>query len=203
MARAAAETPASGTPELTWAVAQLFPLQGQWTEEDYLALHTNHLVEVSDGVLEVLPMPTESHQSIVAYLYGALLAFVAPRRLGKVLFAPLRVRLWQGTIREPDVVFMLEEHRDRRAEKYWQGADLVIEVVSADDPQRDLERKPVEYARGGIPEYWIVNPFTETITVLGLDGGRYVAHGEFRKGEKARSALLEGFEVDVAAAPAG
>jgi Uma2 family endonuclease len=202
MAQTAPEKPASG-PELTWAVAQLFPLQGQWTEEDYLALHTNHLVELSDGVLEVLPMPTESHQSIVAYLYGALLAFVAPRRLGKVLFAPLRVRLWQGKIREPDIVFMLDEHRDRRAEKAWQGADLVIEVVSPDDPERDLERKPEEYARAGIPEYWIVNPLVGTITVLKLEGGRYVAHGEFRKGEKALSALLAGFEVDVSAALAG
>lgn len=202
MAHAAPERPASG-PELTWAVAQLFPLQGQWTEEDYLALHTNHLIELSEGVLEVLPMPTESHLSIVAYLYGALLAFVNQHRLGKVLFAPLRVRLWQGKIREPDVVFMLERHRDRRAEKFWNGADLVIEVVSPDDPERDLERKPEEYAKAGISEYWIVNPLAGTITVLKLEAGRYVAHGEFRKGEKALSALLVGFGVDVSAALAG
>src|SRR2546423_7533888 len=38
-------------------------------KKDYLALNTNHLVELVDGRIEVLPMPTEEHQSIIAYLY--------------------------------------------------------------------------------------------------------------------------------------
>jgi hypothetical protein len=40
------------------------PEQGAWTEEQYLRLtdHTNQLVEFTDGVLEVLPMPTDRHQ---------------------------------------------------------------------------------------------------------------------------------------------
>ena len=31
--------------EPTWDVATLFPNQGTWSEEEYLALHTKHLVE--------------------------------------------------------------------------------------------------------------------------------------------------------------
>lgn len=145
-------------------------------------------------------MPTDSHQSIVANLYGALLSFVTPQQLGKVLFAPLRVRLWPGKIREPDVVFLLQEHRDRRADRCWERADLVMEVVSPDDPGRDLNLKRDEYARAGIAEYWIVQPLAATITVLTLQGSSYAVHGEFRPGEKASSALLQGFVVDVAAA---
>jgi Uma2 family endonuclease len=117
-----------------------------------------------------------------------------------VLFAPLHVRLWPGKIREPDVVFMLQEHRDRRTDQCWEGADLVMEVVSPDDPRRDLQLKRDEYARASIAEYWIINPLAATITVLTLQGGSYAVHGEFRPGEKAGSALLPGFEVDVAAA---
>ncbi len=41
-------------PEPTYAVAELFPPQGQWTEAEYLALNTNRLIELSDGKLEVL-----------------------------------------------------------------------------------------------------------------------------------------------------
>jgi Uma2 family endonuclease len=49
-----------------------------------------------------------------------------------------------------------------------------------------------------VPEYWIVDPQDEVITVLKLDGGANAVHGEFRLGERATSRLLEGFEVDVA-----
>src|SRR5688572_32250668 len=83
-----------------WDIARLFPNQGHWDEGDYLTLTTNHLVEFSDGRVEVLPMPTTSHQLIVAYLYNLLLRFVSRRSLGTVLFAPLRVRLRKAKYRE-------------------------------------------------------------------------------------------------------
>ena len=83
----------------TWEIAHLFPAQGAWSEEEYLALPGNRLVEFSNGYLEVLPMPTTSHQALVAYLYGLLLAFVSRRDLGKVFFAPLRVRLQRSVAR--------------------------------------------------------------------------------------------------------
>jgi Uma2 family endonuclease len=51
----------------------------------------------------------------------------------------------------------------------------------------------------GIPEYWIVDPQTERITVLTLKGKRYRVLGEFAPGQKATSALLDGFRVDVSA----
>ena len=72
-----------------------------------------------------------------------------------------------------------------------------MEIVSPDDPERDTVTKPVDYAKVGISEYWIVNPEDETITVLRLEGERYVEHGVFRRGDVATSALLGGFAVSV------
>jgi Uma2 family endonuclease len=136
-------------PQPAWQIAYLFPPQGHWSEEEYLALNGNRMVEFSNGHVEVLPLPKTSHQLLVAHLYGLLLAFAAARDLGTVLFAPLRVRLWRGKYREPDVVFMLNKHADRMGEEYWDGADLVMEVVSEDneDRRRDLDTKRREYAR--------------------------------------------------------
>lgn len=73
----------------------------------------------------------------------------------------------------------------------------MIEIVSPDDPKRDLVKKRREYAQAGIQEYWIVNPLVETITVLRLANGKYVEHGEFRRGETATSALLPDFAAGV------
>jgi Uma2 family endonuclease len=185
--------------EPAWEVAYLFPAQGHWSEEEYLALHGNRLVEFSEGTLEVLPMPTTSHQLLVTYLFGLMSAFASAEDLGTVLVAPLRVRLWRGKFREPDVVFMRKEHAGRIGEEYWDRADLVMEVVSDDpeDRRRDLETKRREYARAGIPEYWIVDPHAEHVVVLRLVGRRYEVHGTFAPGAVAASSLLPGFRVHV------
>jgi Uma2 family endonuclease len=186
--------------EPTWDVAQLFPNQGAWSEEDYLALDTNHLVEFSNGFVEFLPMPTMTHQLIVMAFYRLLESFVSTNAMGTVLIAAFKVRLWEEKFREPDVLFMKAEHASRMTDDYWDGADLVMEVVSDGDSdrRRDLTKKREEYALAGIPEYWIVDPKLGQITVLTLDGTSYAVHGEFSTGQRATSKLLPGFSVDVA-----
>ena len=134
----------------------------------------------------------------MAFLFRALYNFVELRAIGTILFAPLRVRLWEGKFREPDLVVMLASHQDREHEAYFEGADLVMEVVSDDDPDRDLITKRLEYAQASIPEYWIVEPQTETITVLRLDQNSYEEHGRFERGTVAASALITRLVVDVA-----
>jgi Uma2 family endonuclease len=185
-----------------WAVALLFPPQGQWTEDEYLALEqrSRRLVELSDGQIEVLPMPNPVHQRIAGYLYRLLQACVAALGSGEVFFAPLPIRLWAGKYRDPDVVF-LKPGRISDPRRQPEGADLAVEVVSEEeeDRQRDLITKRREYARAGIPEYWIVDPKAETILVLVLDGSAYRVHGEFPCGTTATSVLLPTFAVDVTA----
>src|SRR5438105_3734740 len=85
----------------------LLALQGLWTEAQYLKLtdQTNHLIEFTDGVIEVLPMPSREHQKILAYLYRHFFTFVQALG-GIVLFAPLRVQIRPGTFREPDLVIL-------------------------------------------------------------------------------------------------
>src|SRR5438067_2311726 len=186
-------------PEPEWEVARLFPARGDWSIEDYLDLSTNRQVEFCRGHLEVLPPRTQSHQLILGFLFRALQAFVQAHTLGEVLFAALPVRLWRGKFREPDVLFMRVENAHRRHEKFWDGADLVMEVVSPDpkDRKRDLVTKRREYARAGIPEYWIADPQEQRILVLTLSGDAYQVHGEFGPGTEASSLLLAGFVVPV------
>lgn len=191
-----------GKPRPAWDIALLYPDQGHWSESDYLIATdtTNRLVELSDGVVQVLPMPKTSHQLIVQYLHGLLLAFVTSGKLGRVLFAPIRVRLWDGVFREPDIVFMLAKHAKRVGEDFWDGADLVMEVVSgsAEDRRRDLVAKRREYARAGIDEYWIVDPKDQRILVLKRKGRSYVVHAEGLAEGRVESALLRGFAVELA-----
>jgi Uma2 family endonuclease len=175
-------------------------LQGSWSEEQYLKLSnaTNRLLEFVDGEIEVLDLPTSRHQIILLFLYDLLRNLVHPMG-GIVLVAALRLQVRPGNYREPDVLLLLDKTDARYQNSYWLGADLVIEVVSPDDPERDTVTKVADYAEARIPEYWIVNPIDESITVLSLEGEAYRTHGRFARGENATSVLLPAFTADVSA----
>ena len=186
--------------ELDALLCDVMPPQGCWTEALYLWLTdwTNRLIEFTDGTVELLPMPTVEHQAILQFLNRLFDAHLAPLG-GFVLFAGLRVRIREGKFREPDLAALRSRSDPRNEARYWRGADVVAEVVSPDDPARDLVAKRADYAEAGIPEYWIVDPRVETVTVLALAGEAYVEHGVFSRGDTATSPLLDGFAVDVTA----
>ena len=141
-------------------------------------------------------MPTATHQRLVVWLCGQMSSFVDSRRLGEVLLAPLPVRIDAAKYREPDIAFLANEHEDWDEDKFWDGADLVAEVVSDDDPQRDLVQKRKEYARAGIAEYWIIQPRESVVSVLNLKVRSYHER-RFQLGDVATSQRLIGFRVSV------
>lgn len=189
--------------EMTWEIARLFPRQGDWTEAEYLALEASCLVELNRGVLEFLEMPDRRHQRIQQWLLQVLSKFVAASANGEVFGAPFPVRLSRGQLREPDVCWLSRARSSEDEREPPSGCDLAMEVVSRTEKSRrhDLVTKRREYAESGIPEYWIVDPETETITVLTLPGGaaEYVESGVYKPGQTAVSVLLPGFAVDVSA----
>ena len=126
--------------------------QGCWSDDDYLRLtdRTRRLVELTDGCLEIPPAPSRGHQRILAFLYSAFHAFLRPLG-GEALFAPLRLRIRPGKFREPDLLLVRDARDARSGDRLWTGADVVVEVVSPDRPERDLVHKRDDYAEAGIP----------------------------------------------------
>ncbi len=50
---------------------------------------------------------------------------------------------------------------------------LIVEVVSPDSIKRDYRYKRSEYGAVEVPEYWIVDPLEQKISVLLLEDGLY------------------------------
>jgi Uma2 family endonuclease len=188
------ETTERGAP--VWQLARLFPPQGSWTEADYFTLDAGRLVEFDRGCVEVLEMPTKEHQRIVQAIYRLLFGHVQSKALGEVFVAPLPVRLWDQKFREPDVLFV-SAHRGE-FEGYPDGADLVIEVVSEDahSRRRDTVAKVADYAKAGIPEYWMIDLADRQIRVGTLHSSEYSFH-QYVAGEQAESSVLPSFNVSV------
>lgn len=182
-----------------WRLATRYPGQGSWTEADYFELEGSGgpLVEFDDGIVEVHDMPTIEHQRILKFVYRILDDFVESNQLGEVLFAPLPVKLWGSKYREPDIIYLA---KGRSAEKYPEGADMVVEIVSPGDVSRtrDLKTKLIEYAEAKIGEYWIIDPEQQRVLVGRLENRAYKL-AEFGPGQKISSQLLAGIQLEVTA----
>ncbi len=189
---------ANQNKKLTTKIACLFPKQGDWTESDYFRLpETNRIVELSEGRLIITPSPTEQHQMVLGNLFVLFKMHIRSKKLGKVLTSPMDVRLYEGVIRQPDIVFMSNEHNDRTTEELWGVPDLVVEILSKGMIKEDREKKFKEYQNARVQEYWIVDPFKKIIAIYTLENGTFELFGKWGQGEIAKSKLLTGFEVSV------
>ena len=181
-------------------IAKLFPPQGKWTEKDYFALpQTNQIVELSNGEI-MMPSPAaDAHQSASLELSHALKLFVDEHDLGIVRYAPMSVRLWEGKIREPDVLFIRREHADRLGKTVHGVPDWVAEIISRKTKKTDEVDKLAEYAQAGVPEYWLLHYKRRTIRVYMLPAGasEYTLAATYSAGDIARSETITGFEVPV------
>ena len=75
---------------------------------------------------------------------------------------------------------------------------MVVEIISPDDPDRDLIDKRHDYATAGIAEYWIIDPRDDSIQVFHLRDGTYSDGIRAISGQSAESKVLSGFRTDVA-----
>jgi Uma2 family endonuclease len=131
------------------------------------------LAEWVNGEVIMTSPASKKHQNVADFLTSVLRPYVEQREAGVVLSTPFQVKLEQG--REPDLIFVAQAHLDRLLENRVEGApDLVVEIVSPESVGRDRGEKFNEYERGGVPEYWLIDPQVRWAAIYNRDaGGRY------------------------------
>lgn len=176
------------------------PHQGQWTYEDYKRLPDDAWrYEVIEGALFMSPAPRPKHQEVGFNLKLALGGFVKAKGLGKVLDAPIDVRLGElADPVQPDILFIRHDRLDIIKDGWIEGApDLIVEILSPGNWLDDRRTKYRVYATAGVSEYWIVDPDRRQIEVFVLRREVYELIGRFGPGEQARSEVLSGFQIGV------
>jgi len=158
---------------------------------------SNQPGELWDGELIMSPTPSFNHQKVVFRFQRALYDWVAARKLGEVVGAPIDMVLSPHRAMQPDVIFIARERLAIIQRVVMGPADLVAEVISPGGRNRDRIEKRDLYEQHGVKEYWIVDPEAETVDVLELVQGKYELAMRRGPGEIATSRLLTGFEVSV------
>ena len=143
--------------------------------------------------------PNYKHQYISNELAFALTSHVKANDLGVIITAPFEVHLSAETRPiQPDILFIAKARLPHPAIQFFEGApDLIVEVLSPSTRRRDQSVKLDVYEQAGVPEYWIIDPLTESLTIYMLpDGGReYVLKGVFRNGETVQSVVMPDFSL--------
>jgi Uma2 family endonuclease len=138
--------------------------------------HGRHAEWIEGEVIEMSPTSWENQQ-LADFLTAILTHFVeAHDDRGVILSSRFQMKTKARLAgREPDVLFLAEEHRGRLHENFLDGpADLAVEIVSPDSVTRDRVEKHREYEEGGVREYWLIDPGARQAEFFGLGtAGRY------------------------------
>jgi len=147
---------------------------------------TDTVYELVDGELIPMSLGTGKHGAVAKFLERTF--DDESNKMGRNWTAQrfaVGIRSPRGgrwdTSRIPDVVVLpLEQwqslaNREAVIELNEPPPVLVLEVVSESTQSTDYRSKRSEYAVLGIPEYWIVDPLQEMITVCTLVAGFYDA----------------------------
>jgi Uma2 family endonuclease len=174
------------------------PARPKMTYEEFLAwCDEDTWAEWVDGEVIVFSPAHRQHQNVEGFLESVLRIFVETWGLGVVISAPFQMKMQRG--REPDLLFVAREHLDRLQETYLNGpADLVIEIISTDSRLRDREEKFAEYERGGVQEYWLIDPERERADFYVLDAEGYYQRQPVEAEGVYRSEAIPGFWLKVA-----
>jgi len=174
----------------------------EWTYEEFMSFPEGgpFRYEIIDEELCMTPTPNTRHQKISGRLFYMIYGFLLKNPMGEIFDAPYDVVFSKDPLQvvEPDLLFVSKEHLSIITEKNIQGVpDLTVEILSPTTESSDRRVKHSLYERFGVPEYWIVDPETETVQVFRLSAGRYPDPLEYGKSDLIESPLLPGLSIPL------
>jgi len=171
-------------------------LTKNYSFEEYLAYDdgTDNKYELVNGELKLLPIASGFHALILVLIYDILQTEIDRiQQQWKVMPGTVGVRTAKKKSRIPDLVILSEsqcqELRKMSAAVLEAPPVLAVEIVSPGNSDDDYRYKRSEYAVREIPEYWIIDPQTEKISILLLVSGFYEVT-EFTGEQEIKSLLF-------------
>ncbi|MCS7310355.1 MAG: Uma2 family endonuclease [Armatimonadetes bacterium] len=164
----------------------------EWLDEDTWA-------EWVDGEVELMSPVSSQHQDVGRFLIAILQLYVTYHDLGVLRYEPFQMKTGRDLPgRSPDILFVSKHNQHRLKSTYLDGpADLVVEIISPDSEKRDREEKFAEYERGGVREYWLIDPQKREAAFYALgEDGKYVLRVSGGSGE-FHSVVIDGFWLRI------
>ncbi|MGB1285551.1 MAG: Uma2 family endonuclease [Aggregatilineales bacterium] len=140
--------------------------------DDYMAVYADKHYEWVGGIVYAMSPIHDRHYQIEKYLSNLIDIYFEMNPIGVIKEDPFVMRFKfeeaDGTKKEarrqPDIQVILEKNPGTLTDTYMDGAaDIVIEIISPATEGTDRGIKFSEYRRGGVREYWIIDPVNQEI----------------------------------------
>ncbi|MBL1209940.1 Uma2 family endonuclease [Geminocystis sp. GBBB08] len=171
--------------------------------EEYLALSgsNDYKCEFVNGELIIMPPASGFHALIMRLVFKLLEQEIERLKLTYLVMpGNVGVRISKNKARIPDLMILSPEQcteiKSLNSAIIESSPFLVIEIVSKGNSEDDYRYKRSEYATMEIPEYWIIDPFEQKISILLLVAGFYDVT-EFKDEEIIKSALFPELNITV------
>ena len=133
--------------------------------------------EIIGGEKFMAPSADNWHNNTMGKLYLAIGMHAAANKLGLVFTDSLDLHLPDGNLFKPDFMFISAANSkiaiDNKHGTIHGVPDMVAEIFSRSTMKRDVGIKKDIYERNGVKEYWMIDPWRETIEVYLLRDGKF------------------------------
>lgn len=149
--------------------------QNKYTIEDYFTTPDEVRVELIDGAMYDLEMPTFEHQKIAGEIYRQIANYIIENNEScEVGIFPVDVQLDcdNKTVVQPDV-FILHNSEKLLQGRVFGAPDFVLEVISSATKRKDYFKKLEKYENAGVREYWIFDPYKKQLIVFFFENDIY------------------------------
>jgi len=118
-----------------------------------------HVEWVKGEVVMMAPVSNE-HEDIRTFLIALFRYVIDEHDLGRLLGDPFQMKAGVDLPgRAPDIQFIAKRNLGRLKTNHLVGpADLVVEIISPGSRGTDRGDKYGEYEKGGVKEYWLLDP---------------------------------------------
>jgi prevent-host-death family protein len=173
------------------------------TYEEFLDLTNNseERFEYIDGEIYYLVSPKTIHQQALGELYYLFASWFRGKDCRPML-APYDITLRRFAeninVVQPDLMVICDLDQFLNDKGYYMGVpSLVVEILSESTRGKDSVKKMDLYLSTGVREYWIINPFSEEITVYQFANEDLVNSKSYQSGDSASSFIFDGLSVPV------
>ena len=174
-------------------------LTKKYSYADYLLWKIKERVELFKGMIaEMSPAPNPTHQRVLRELFTVFELFFSNQKC-ELFFAPIDVRLLNKnkstndnkiyTVVQPDLIVVCDE--EKIDERGCLGApDLVVEILSPGNSNKEMNIKYELYEEAGVKEYWMIHPTERQLLIYVLENGKFIGKKPIIESENAISYLF-------------
>ena len=163
--------------------------------QDFLQKYDGQSVEWHAGKVFTTVSNNITHQRIIKFLSSLIGLFVEIHEIGEMILAGFPMYISDKVpARQPDIMVVLNEHRDRIHHNFFEGpVDIAVEIVSPGSERVDRGEKFIEYEEAGVPEYWLFDPIRKEANIYALNDEGHYQRVPLDEKDRLVSTILNGF----------